>query len=771
MIGLLLIHDGYLLLNKRISFNTDILALLPVEQRDPVVQIATDHMFNTVQQQVAILVGAKTWPEAVRAADAYTAIINTHPDLIQNSHLISENSHTGALNVFLKSRLGLLTLKQQSDLQLQSSQYWLNIALSSLYNPFSGPKLGAWQDDPFELFSGWIQERAQETPVRPRDGKLFIADNTYNYIVILMRLIKPAFSMSNQKAVMPILDAAKAAAQKAAPNTDIISTGVIFHAAFGSQEASHEMSTIAVGSLLGIIILMFIIFRSLKPILFIGLSISIGCLGALSICWILLGQIHLLTLVFGASLIGVAQDYSIYFICSRLGANENISSRELLKQLWPGLILTLTAAIIGYMGLALTPFPALRQMALFSGVGLIFAWLTVVCWFPLLIKPYTLQSTYFAKIFDASLKHWPVLRFNKLTFVISLLFSIFILIGFSRLSVSDDIRSLQNPPKALINDQIKFSKLLDAPTLVQFYLIRGATEQIVLQREEALKRELQNLMNKHIITGYQAISNWVPSAKLQNTNQDLVKQKLLSHINNSPLEILANKIGENSAWAEHIRNHLLASSTILTPVSFLSSPISQPWRFLWLGKINKSGDQYASIVTIKGLKSYADLDQLKNISPKIPGVKWVDKISEISSILSHYREYMTWVVLGAYIAIYLLLYLRYRTTTWRVMMPPLVASMSTIALLGIFRSPLELFHVLALMLILGLGVDYGIFLQEKSKYNWLTIGLSAISALLSFGLLALSNTPPLHAFGLTMLMGMTIVWLISPCFRNSREIQ
>jgi predicted exporter len=74
---------------------------------------------------------------------------------------------------------------------------------------------------------------------------------------------------------------------------------------------------------------------------------------------------------------------------------------------------------------------------------------------------------------------------------------------------------------------------------------------------------------------------------------------------------------------------------------------------------------------------------------------------------------------------------------------------------------------LALMLILGLGVDYGIFLREapdrREGFAWLAVGLSAISALLAFGLLALSQTPPLHAFGLTMAIGMASVWLIAPC--------
>ena len=144
-------------------------------------------------------------------------------------------------------------------------------------------------------------------------------------------------------------------------------------------------------------------FRSIKPIALILLSIGIGCLGALSICWILFERVHLLTLVFGASLIGVAQDYGIYFLCNRLNADEKLDSASLLKRLMPGLSLTLLAAVIGYAGLALTPFPGLRQMALFSALGLIFAWLTVVFWFPSLISSGTLKSGALVQAYGATL--------------------------------------------------------------------------------------------------------------------------------------------------------------------------------------------------------------------------------------------------------------------------------------------------------------------------------------------------------------------------------
>jgi predicted exporter len=133
---------------------------------------------------------------------------------------------------------------------------------------------------------------------------------------------------------------------------------------------------------------------------------------------------------------------------------------------------------------------------------------------------------------------------------------------------------------------------------------------------------------------------------------------------------------------------------------------------------------------------------------------------------------MSWAIVFSYFAVYGLLYPRYQTAAWRVLAPTAVASVATLALLGIAGQNLQLFHVLALMLLLGVGVDYGIFLQEdpsrRDTIAWLAVGLSALSTLLSFGLLSLSKTPALQAFGLTMLIGTMTVWLIVPCFRNDR---
>ena len=763
VVCLLLGHNAYLWLGQRIVPDTDILALLPVQERDPVLQQSFSHMVDAAQQRVIVLIGAKEWNDAKRAADAYSAVLSTKPDLLQQTPL-SDQNQADWLAKFQQHSLVLLSSEQEAQLQKETAQFWLSAALSKLYSPFAGLKLGAWRDDPFGFFSGWVQERAQETPVRIRDGHLFVANAEKQYVVMPLNLKLPAFSISAQQLVLPLLEQANVAAHQAVPTTEIISAGVIIHAAAAGEQANREVSTIGIGSMLGIIVLMWLTFASIKPISLILLSIGIGCLGALSVCWLVFGHIHLLTLVFGASLIGVAQDYGLYFLCNRLTADSKLDSSGLLKRLMPGLGLTLVTTMIGYMGLALTPFPGLRQMALFSALGLVFAWLTVVCWFPFMVNGGSLKSGRLARTNNAMLKYWPLLKMNKLGFFSIFLFIVFAIFGWARLGVNDDIRLLQNPPKRLISEQIKLSQLLDAPTPMQFYLVRGSSSEIVLQREEQLKEKLNPLIAQHKITGYQALSNWVPSAQTQQTRRILLEKNIFQEA--GPLAQLGAQLGEDSAWLDVTRAHLLGSGSLLTLQEFLDSAVSEPWRHLWLGKI---AGEHASIVALRGVKN-SDLPLLQQVGTGLAGVQWVDKVAEISNVLGRYRQYMGWVVFVSYFVVFGIMYPRYRGNTWRVLAPTAIASVMTLAILGFAGQNVQLFHVLAMMLLLGIGVDYGIFMQERpgksDATSWLAVGLSAVSTILSFGLLGLSKTPALQAFGLTMLIGVALVWIIVPCFRR-----
>lgn len=162
----------------------------------------------------------------------------------------------------------------------------------------------------------------------------------------------------------------------------------------------------------------------------------------------------------------------------------------------------------------------------------------------------------------------------------------------------------------------------------------------------------------------------------------------------------------------------------------------------------------------EALAEFSTLDSL-------PGVHFVDRTGDISALMKRWRVGMTELLLGGYLVIFAALFWRFRSRAWRALLPTLIASSLALGLVGFLGEPLSLFHVLALWLLLAMGVDYGIFLLEHSEEQgeaWLAVGLGAVSTLLSFGLLAISSTQAIHAFGVTLGAGITIVWLMSPLF-------
>ncbi len=461
------------------------------------------------------------------------------------------------------------------------------------------------------------------------------------------------------------------------------------------------------------------------------------------------GKVHVLTLVFGASLVGVAEDYGIHWFASRQA--EPADRRwKLLRHLLPGLWLALLTSALAYLALGLAPFPGLRQMALFSVVGLAAAFLTVIFWFPWLDGG-EIRRTGFSRWLGATLERWPRLHGRSAALFLGMV-TVLSAIGIARLQTNDDLRSLQSSPPDLIAQQIRISQMLGMPSPAQFYLVQGDTAEQVLEREEALIDRLRVLEADKQIGGYRAISDWLPSQQRQHADAALtakVEPQVLARVGAAVGEPLLRP-----AYAAHD----------LQAEAFLASPAAMPFRHLWLGTV---GQGVASVVMVDDLSRADALALLEAQAKGIDGVRWVDRTADFSQLLKHYRKLMSGLLLIGIALVFAVLFWRYRGQAWRVLAPTLIAGALTLALLGLFGQPLQLFNVLALMLLLGMGIDYGIFLIEHrgDASAWLAVCVGAASTWLSFGLLGLSATPALRAFGLTLLFGIGLVWLISPLFR------
>lgn len=726
----------------------DILALLPGEPGDPLLAIANQRIADSATRQVVVLLRGADWDESLAAARAFTASLDAQQARLQL--VTSEQSAAAALAFYRPFRDRLLTAAQRTQLQSANPDMLAEHALAALFGPSIAGAISAWQADPLALWPAWWQQRLGRN-LGQRDGMSIAMDAGGPWIVLPFMVDAAAFRLNSAAYLQGVLDRASTSARTLAPTLSVLRAGVPLHAEAAAVRANWEINTIGLGSLLAIVVLLWMVFRSVRPLALVSLSLAIGWAAGVSATALAFGSVHLLTLVFGASLLGVAVDYGIHYFASRQGRRE-LGSHALMRHLLPGLLLAWSTSAVAYLALGIAPFPGLRQMAVFSGAGLAAAFLTVACWVPLLDRGPRPMSR-FGRAIAGSLAAWPRLCLQRRSawWAIAAL-SVFTVLGLLRLEVRDDMRSLQSSPATLLTQQRQIEGLLALPSPAQFYLVRGNSAEQVLQREERLAARLDALIADATLSGYRATAEWVPSRSRQHADAQLTAR----------LETLALRRA-SAAVGESVARPAFAT-TDLRVEDWLQQPLSIPFRPAWLGQM---GDTWASVVMLDGIGARTDLALLQRQAAAVPGVRWVDRTADISRLLGHYRKMMGWLLLAGFALVALMLTLRYRSLAWRALLPTALAGLLTLAAMAWLGEPLQLFTVLALLLLLGMGIDYGIFLLEHQGdgASWLAVSLGAASTLLAFGLLALSATPALHTFGLTLLFGIGLVWLLSPLLR------
>ncbi len=739
---------------KHPPIDSDILAMLPRDADDRVLADATERIASASARQMVVLLGAPDAAQAKVAEQRFRQSLAAQ----ERAHALPFVATGSAADWFPRAqafysahRDGLLTSAQRTQLQNASTDELAQAALASLFGPMGTPRMTEWRQDPLGLWPQWWQARAADSGLRVGDDGLLEAGGRY-WAALTFETRASAFRLDGEPVIGTALDHAAVSAHAAVPSLRILHAGVPLHAEAAAVQANREINTIGWGSLAAVLLLVFLAFRSLRPILLVAASLLIGCATALSVTAWVFGEVHLLTLIFGASLVGVAEDYGIHWFASRQGVPAE-RRWSLLRHLLPGLWLALLTSAAAYLALGLAPFPGLRQMALFSVVGLAAAFMTVICGFPWLDGG-RVRETRFSRAIGGSLARWPRVRGNAVWGVVGLVTLAAIVGGAWQLRGDDDLRSLQSSPPELMAQQIEIAGLLGMPSPAQFYLVRGADAEQVLQREEALTRRLRGLADAGIIRGHRAVSDWLPSRRQQADDA-----RLTARIENEVIDKVGQALGEPLQRASFDAAPIEADA-------WLKSPASEPFRHLWLGRL---GDQVASVVMIDDLGNPAALAALETQAGGIDGVRWVNRTADFSNLLRHYRHLMSGLLIAGIAFVFAVLWWRYRASAWRVMLPTLIAGALTVALLGWLGQPVQLFNVLALMLLLGMGIDYGIFLSEHrgDPTAWMAVCIGAASTWLSFGLLALSATPALRAFGLTLLLGIGLVWLISPLFRPS----
>lgn len=773
-VALLAVALWALAVTDRLQIESNMLALLPEAQRNPIKAAAMARVAQMGQRQLVILVGAES-PElndraasaaaaALAQSEAFVSVLQSTADVLSGSEWAAVRQLHFAHRFHLlapadRAALARLTTPPQSD-DKAARRHFMVRAKTRLYGIGMGGGAFAFIEDPLGLAGAYRSARMAGLALPglqlARDGHFYVSGkNGQRFAVIFATSRRPPYTLSAQAAQLAALDAARAAAHAVAPEATILVSGVLPHAAAATQQARHEVSVIGLGSLAGILVLMLWVFHSIRPFLLSVTVMAGGCLLALVAAGLVFGGIHVITLVFGTSIAGVAIDYCLHFFAQRF---DTPAPHRAIRCILPAIALGLIANVLAYSSMGVPAFPGLRQMAVIAVFGLIGAWLGVVLLLPAWAGPPARPGTALT-LARRWLEHGParVARAHRNRLLWGMVAALVVLAPITAVYLDpvDDIGVLYDAPAELQQVQRRVSNLLGTHSLGRTLAVHADSRSALLQAESRLVEALGGPTPVADIT---AITESFPTIPEQRRGYRRLAHTLYAP--NGPVATLLRKAGYSE---QRIQAHLQAfaqqQGQVLAFETWLHSPASKGLRRLWLGRVEQ---QWVSLVRVHQVH---DRQTFNEIISQQPHVIAIDRTAQLSRLLAQYRELAAWLLGGAYVvALLLLSWILGPRGALTVLLPPMVASVTVALVFALMNWSFSLFNLLAMILLLGLGADYGIFLRMATRHNasaMLAVGASVVTNLLAFGLLSLSATPALHSFGLTLAMGLVLTFMLT----------
>ncbi len=747
MLTLIAAYCVFTVSRSGLQIDTNLRSLSPSFTLDPAINQALNKMSANAAQQFILVLVHEDEDQLAEASESMRELIE------EPSSPIAYVDQTALLETYVaqlqQHSFHMLGNNAQALLAEGDAEKILALGAANLYGsggtlrlvPIAQDHLGFVNEYAVGLLDRLALNSGDEIqPIKQGDKEFFIAPQ-------MLQIRSDALEMDQQDQALARIQTITAELRAEFPELKIISSGILFFAADAAQSARADIETISTGSMIGVLLLILWIFRSPRAFLLPALSIGMGLAFAFCLCHFRFGSIHILTLVFGASLIGVVVDYALHFYYFQAHHNYNHDQLPLYRALF----LSLLTSVIGFSALAWSGLAALQQVATFAALGLVYAWLMVIAFGQLLAKKVRVYDSVLQNNLHSLLRHAAKVPVKAIVVIGFLMLGAGVyLTGFS-LPVSDSPRSFFAANPQLVEQEKQVSDWVDGYEPASFIVVQGETAQQVYDRIAAVNARVDkdgdSLLAGRSLLGVQ---QFFPSPQQQQKNYQ-ANQVLYAGAQVAQQFINQQQLTEISA-DDLARAYAQQKDAWLNPAQFFAQAnLGLPP--LWL----ESENTFTAFLLIpKGV----DTLQLNQRLEDLEGAFFFSAMQDSETSMKLLRQSAMELLVLALLLMALLLLTRYH---WKKMLQlmaiPVFAVSMSFLLLALFNLPLSLFHVMALFLVVGLGMDYVIFIAEMRENPVETLSAVAISSmtnLLSFGLLGLSVLPAVSAFGIALFIGCSL---------------
>ena len=648
--------------------------------------------------------------------------------------------------------------------------------LSMLGTPGGNALKGLLEQDP----TGEVQRIAESMiPVRaPRtDDGVWVARDAEAGVeakapraLLLAGLRADGADLDAQQAAIATLRSAFATVQTQAPSLRLLVSGAPVFSVDSRTQIEAEIKWLAITGTVLLSALLLLAFASPLALGVAMLPVVTGVVVGVVAVSLVFGNVHGVTLGFGATLIGEAVDYAIYYLIQAGGRSQRDGTgwRQWLASGWPTVRLGLLTSLFGFAALLFSGFPGLQQLGVFSLAGLLGAVLATRFLLPVLMPDGARGMGMRRQLGQAARAAITVLpRTRWLWLVLGLASAVLV---WQRDSLWDaELLSLSPvSTEALALDASLRADITSGSDGGAFVVVQGETAEIALQHGEAASDRLEELVNQRVIAGFDSVTRFLPSLQMQQRRQAALpeaaalQQALAQATEGGPLK--AERLAPFVQAVAQARSLPLA-----TPESARSTAIAPLLNALML---QRPDGTWTALLPLQPVADVVDLARVSAALQGVPQVQVLDIGGELGRMYQRYLgEARTQAALGGLgVVLMVAVALRNPRRVLAVCQPLLLAVLLTLGGLALLQVPMGILHLVGLLLVVAVGSNYALFFDmlqrsgEASDDTLASLLLANVTTVLGFGLIAASDIKALSAIGAVVAPGALLALVLAAAF-------
>ncbi|WP_176080310.1 MMPL family transporter [Paraburkholderia tropica] len=546
----------------------------------------------------------------------------------------------------------------------------------------------------------------------------------------------------------------------------------------------HDVERISALSLVLIVALLLTLYRSPRTLVLGLLPVLSGVAAGIAAVSLAFGTVQGITLGFGTTLIGEAVDYSIYlFVQSSASSSTSASTqaqraaalRAWIANWWPTIRLGVLTSVCGFASMLFSGFPGLVQLGAYSIAGLVTAALVTRYVLPHLqggahaIRDVSRLGAALARAAAyAPRLRWPLA---------ALALAAVALVALHRDALwSRELSALSPVPAASLALDTRLRADLGAPDVRYLVEIPAASAQAALEGAERVGAQLQPLVARGTLAGFESPARYLPSDAAQRArlaslpDAATLSARLREAVANQSIRVKPEAFAPFIADAQAARVAPLITRADLngTSMALAVDALLTQRDGHWNAMLALRAPAHANAASAANTSSLdAAAIRAAVAQAGVPGALFVDLKTEADRLYVNYVHEDIRLSLAGFVAICVLLALALRSLRLaaRALAPLVAAVLVVIAGFALAGVPMTILHLVGMLLIVAVGSNYALFFCKRgatrhgqsadesatiAPHTLVSLLVANLATVAGFGLLALSHVPLLETFGLTV---------------------